>query len=292
MLHRYLIPLALALLSLASIACRSDEKRYEVRGQVVGIRSSEKEVTLKHDAIPGFMDAMTMPFKVQDVRELSERRPGDLVRATLVVRGPVAYLRDLEKTGFAEIVPPAKAEPASSGFELVKEGEAVPEVTLTDHTGRERTLSEFQGKAVALTFIYTRCPLPTFCPMMDRHFAAVQRSVQQSAAMRGRVQLLSVSFDPAYDTPEVLKRHAERLGADTSMWLFLTGDRDAVDRFGARFGVSIMRNPRDAADITHNLRTAVIDPAGKLVKVYSGFDWTPSQVVSDLQRVVPPASTD
>jgi protein SCO1/2 len=135
---------------------------------------------------------------------------------------------------------------------------------------------------VAITFIYTRCPVPTFCPMMDRHFAAVQRSMTADDKLKGRVKLLSVSFDPAYDTPKVLKAHARSLDANPALWSFLTGDRDEVDRFAARFGISVVRDVKDARDIAHNLRTAVVSPDGKLVKIYSGTDWTPEQVLADL----------
>jgi protein SCO1/2 len=147
-------------------------------------------------------------------------------------------------------------------------------------------VSEARGKAVALTFIYTRCPLPTFCPMMDRHFAAIQRAAAKDSALKGRIRLFSVTFDPAYDTPRVLAAHARSAGADPSIWTFLTGDRDEIDRFLARFGGTVERNPKDPIDIVHNLRTIVVDPKGRLVKIYTGADWSPEALGADLKAAL------
>ncbi|MBI3490325.1 MAG: SCO family protein [Acidobacteria bacterium] len=118
---------------------------------------------------------------------------------------------------------------------------------------------------------------------MDRHFATIQKALKADASLKG-VRLVTVSFDPATDTPAVLKRHAKTLEADPTRWTFLTGDRDDVDRFAARFGVSISRAPNDPRDITHNLRTAIINADGTLAKVYTGNDWTPDQVLADLKK--------
>src|SRR5256885_2582851 len=119
---------------------------------------------------------------------------------------------------------------------------------------------------------------------MDRHFAVLQKSLTEDASLK-RVHLVTVSFDRAPDTPPVLKRHAKTLNADLTRWTFLTGDRDNVDQFASRFGVSVTRAMNDPRDITHNLRTAIVDADGKLVKVYIGNDWSPDQVVADLKHL-------
>ena len=171
---------------------------------------------------------------------------------------------------------------ASSGFELLRPGEAVPDGAFLDQDGRKRSFSQFKGTPVVMTFIYTRCPLPTFCPLMDRHFASLQKTMKDDAALRN-VHLVTVSFDPTTDTPAVLKAHAKTLNADLKRWTFLTGDRDAVDQFAARFGVSVSRAMNDPRDISHNLRTVIIGADGTLVKTYTGNDWSPEQVLSDLK---------
>jgi protein SCO1/2 len=171
---------------------------------------------------------------------------------------------------------------ASSGFELLRPGEPVPAGAFVDQDGRKRTFAAFKGSPVVVTFVYTKCPLPTFCPLMDRHFATLQRTLKDDAALQ-KVHLVTVSFDPTIDTPPVLKAHAKELGADLKRWTFLTGDRDEVDRFAARFGVSVSRALNDPRDITHNLRTAIVGADGTLVKVYTGNEWTPDQVLADLR---------
>jgi protein SCO1/2 len=268
----------------SSCARRSDDHRYTLHGQVVSLDRSHKMVTLKHDDIKGFMPAMTMPYEVQEVKALDGLRPGDLIDATLVVFSNGAYLTGIEQVGAATLeAPPAEAVPsASSGFELLKPGEAVPDSPFVDQDGRKRRFSDFKGSPVVITFIYTKCPLPTFCPLMDRHFAAMQKPLKADPALKS-VHLVTVSFDPVTDTPRVLKAHAKELDADLSRWTFLTGDRDEIDRFSARFGVSVARALNDPRDITHNLRTAIVDPDGKLAKVYTGNEWKPDEILDGIR---------
>jgi len=275
---------------IASAACggRTKQRTYTLQGQVLSVEVPRKQLTIKHEEIRGLMPAMTMPYEVRDAQLLNGLSPGDLVNATLVIGTNEAHLTTIRKVGSAPLEkPPAEAPTpkASSGFELLKPGEPVPAGAFVDQDGRKRTFDAFRGSPVVITFIYTRCPLPTFCPMMDRHFAAIQKTLEHDAAFT-RVHLVTVSFDPTYDTPRVLKKHARELGADLRRWTFLTGDRDDVDRFAMRFGVSIARAMNDPRDITHNLRTAIVDAEGRLVKVYIGNEWTPEQVLSDLRPVV------
>jgi len=276
-----LITLAFA----AACGNKSDERSFTLQGQVLSIDQAHKSVTVKHEEIKGFMPAMTMPYEVQDVKALNGIAPGDLINATLVVFSNGAHLTSVKKVGSAPLEKPPADAPlptASSGFELLKPGEAAPNANFLDQDGKKRAFADFKGSRVVMTFIYTECPMPTFCPLLDRRFAAMQKPLADDAALRD-VHLISVSFDPATDTPPVLKAHARRLNADPSRWTFLTGDRDDIDRFAARFGVQVSRALNDQRDITHNLRTVIIDKDGKLVKVYTGNDWTPEQILSDLK---------
>jgi protein SCO1 len=281
-------PLALVLsVALAAASCgrASDEREYTLQGQVQSLDTIHNLVTVKHEEIKGLMPAMTMPYGVQNEQALKGLAAGDLINATLVVHSNGAYLTRIQKVGQAPLErPPADtpAPSASSGFELLKPGEVVPDGSFVDQDGKTRTFSGFKGSPLIMTFIYTRCPLPTFCPLMDRHFATMQKPLKADPVL-ARVRLVTVSFDPLTDTPAVLKEHARTLHADLSRWTFLTGDRDDIDRFAARFGVSVARALNDARDITHNLRTVIIDGQGKLVKVYTGNDWTPDQVLADLK---------
>ena len=277
-------------LALAAAACsRAPEQRtFTLQGQVQSLDLPRKLVTVKHEEIVGFMPAMTMPYEVADAKALDGLAPGDLINSKLVIFSNGARLVDSRKVGTAPLEKPPADVPnpptASAGFELLRPGEAVPDTKFLDQDGKARHFGAFKGSTVVLTFIYTRGPLPTFCPLMDRHFAALQKSLKSDAALQN-VHLVTVSFDPTTDTPPVLKKHARSLDADFTRWTFLTGDRDEVDRFAARFGVSVDRALNDARDITHNLRTAIVNADGKLAKVYTGNDWTPEQILKDLREL-------
>ncbi len=272
--------LLFALLAVTAAACVAGPRprRFELTGQVLAVPPASTRITVRHQDIPGFMPAMTMSFRVDDAKVRSSLAPGDLIRATLVVTDDDAYLAAIERTGHAGLSPMAAPRPPA--VDPLKPGDAVPDAKLVDQDGRPFALSSLAGSAIVVTFIYTRCPLPDYCPLMDRNFAALQRAVK-AGGVRG-VQLLSISFDPTFDTPAVLKAHAGRTGADPAVWRFLTGDPATIDTLGARFGLTVVRDGGDPAALTHNLRTAVIDRHGNLKKIYDGNDWTPPEVLADL----------
>ena len=274
--------LAVALI-VATLACRPSAREYELRGVVVAVDSSRQEITIKHEDIPRFMPGMTMPFKVRDARLLKGRVPGDLVRATLVVQDSDAHLRTLERTGSGPVPTDALPLPLPA---IVDVGAHAPDATFTDQAATIRHLSDWRGRALAVTFVYTRCPLPNFCPLMDRNFTAVQERATQETDLRGRVHLLSVSIDPIYDRPSVLGSRAKQLSADPAIWTFLTGEREEIDRFASRFGVSTMREQASAEEIVHNLRTAVIDPEGRVSAILRGSEWTPEELVAELRKAL------
>jgi protein SCO1/2 len=265
----------------------NSERQYTLQGQILSVAADGKEASVKHEEIKGFMAAMTMSYQVRDAKEFAGLKPGDLITSTLVIVSNGAFLKDVRKVGAAPLEQPPDntlAAPASSGFELLRPGEAAPDAAFVDQDGKPRQFASFKGSTVLVTFIYTKCPMPTFCPMMDRNFAAVQDRLKSDPDLKN-VHLVSVSFDPATDTPAVLKKHAAALGADLARWTFLTGDRDEVDRFAARFGIALTREMDDPTNITHNLRTAIVDSKGALVKAYTGNEWTPEQAIADLSAV-------
>lgn len=272
--------ITLLVVACAGTSACSRAREYELRGQILAVDRERQEITIKHDDIHGFMPGMTMPFKVKDARLLEERQAGDLITARLVVEDAHAYLSTVERTGHAAVTAP----PPAPRVEILAPGEPVPDVRLTDQRGTTHPLSAWRGRVLAVTFIYTRCPLPDFCPLMDRHFKAVQDKIIADPQMRERVALLSISFDPEFDTPQVLAAHAAHAGADARVWQFLTGEREAVAAFASRFGVSIKREGSDAADITHNPRTAVIASDGTLITVLKGTDWAPGDLMRTLSQ--------
>jgi protein SCO1/2 len=270
----------LIVLGTIAVAACSGDRRYPLTGQVVAVDAERQELTVKHEDIRGFMPGMTMPFKVKDAEQLTASRPGDLITATLVVEESAGYLEDIHKTGEAPLPADLPKPPPAP---MIEPGAEVPAATFVDQSGAERRLADFRGRTVAVTFIYTRCPVPDFCPLMDRHFAAVQNALKSDPDLASRVHLLSVSFDPDFDTPEVLQAHAARVGADPSLWSYVTGTREGIDAFAAAFGVSIMREDGTMEEIVHNLRTAVIGPDGTLVEVINGNDWQPGQLVASIR---------
>jgi protein SCO1/2 len=280
-----LVPLVLAVLT-ASAACRAAEpaRQYPISGQVLAVHPDRGEITLRHGDIEGLMPAMTMSFPVADPALLEGRQPGDLVEGTLEVSDALGQLVALAKTGSAPL--PDTTNSVVLATELLAVGDPVPDAALIDQQDARRSLSEWLGTPTLVTFIYTRCPLPNFCPLMDRNFATIQRSVAQDPDLRGRVKLLSISIDPDHDTPAVLAEHAARLGADPEIWTFLTGDRVTIDRVAGRFGVGVMREADSDGAITHNLRTALLGADGRVAAIYSGGDWTPARALSDLAAAV------
>ena len=267
-------------LLVSSLSC-SRGTAYELRGQIVAVDPARQEITVKHGDIKGFMPGMTMAFKVRNASIMSGKTPGDLIRATLVVEDSLGYLTAVDVTGHAPLTEPP---PARSASEVLTPGEAVPDVRLVDQDGVERRLSDWRGRVLAVTFVYTRCPLPDFCPLMDRQFAAVQREASADGELRDRLQLLSVTVDPSFDTPPVFLEHARRAGARPATWSFVTGNRDDLDRFGSRLGVSVMPNDPEGAEVVHNLRTAVIDPTGRLTTIFGGNEWSAADLLKELRR--------
>jgi len=278
--------LSLVLAALLAACNREPPARqYQLQGQILAIEPARSEVLIRHGAITGFMPAMTMPFTVKDGGLLSGKEPGDLVTATLVVTDLNAHLSSLTRTGHAPLEVPAAA---SNAPPILLPGEPVEDALLVDQQGKPRPFSGFKGHRVAITFIYTRCPLPEFCPLMDRQFAAVQRTIAGQNDLRD-VRLVTATLDPEFDTPAVLRQHADRLKADPAVWTFLTGEPAAVTKFALQFGIYTEKDLGTGANLTHNLRTAVVDADGRIVKVRSGRDWTPADLVAYLNATPAPA---
>jgi protein SCO1 len=270
-----------------AISCSrgSDEgRRYELHGQILAVRPERNEVVIKHEDIKGFMPGMTMPFTVNDPSLLAGKQPGDLVTATLVVGEVQAHLSTLTTTGHA--TPTAAAPPPPP--DIRQPGETLADAQLVDQDGSPKALSSFRGHRVAMTFIYTRCPVPDFCPLMDKHFATIQKTIASTPSLAD-VRLVTVTLDPAFDTPKILRAHANRVGADLARWTLLSGDPKTVNQFETQFGIYVEENASGSSNIIHNLRTAVIDSQGRLVKIHTGNDWTPAELIADLEATPAPA---
>jgi protein SCO1/2 len=261
-------------------------KEYQLQGQILDVKPDTNEVLVRHEDIPGFMPAMTMPYKVVDAKLLADKQAGDLITATLVVGETTAHLSRIDKTGHAPVAD--ASGPAITDSQILKPGEPVADTKLLDENNGPRPLTSLRGHRVALTFMYTTCPQPDFCPLMDRHFASVQNEIKKTPALAD-VRLVSVSFDPAHDTPAILKTHAKALQADPAVWHFVTASTDDIKGFAAQFGVIAEPSDESPAILTHNLSTAVIDADGRLVKIRPGNMWTPADLIADLNAAPAPA---
>lgn len=274
-----LIPL---LLALAFGACRRNETRYDLKGKVVLVEKEKRLVTIAHEDVPGLMPAMTMPFTVPSQADLDFLAPDDQVSATLVVDGSQSWLENL----FVSRISGAPTADAASMPPEAKPGDEVPNTTLRNQDGKEIRLHNYRGKALLLTFIYTRCPLPEYCTLMSNNFAQVDRALQQTPDVYDKTHLLSVSIDPTYDTPQVLRSygaaHTERYQQETfTHWEFASGEQ--VKEMAQFFG---LRYFPEKDEIVHGLKTVIIAPDGKVAKVYSGNEWKPEEVVNDLKQAL------
>lgn len=277
--------LALGLLGVAAAGCRADSpiESYPITGQILAVDAAQQQITIRHEDIPGLMPGMTMSFPVSSPELMTGREPGELVTGTLEVSDATGRLTALTRTGMAPLPDDANLTTLATG--LLEVGDQVPDTAFIDQRDQRRSFSEWKGHYTLVTFIYTRCPLPNFCPLMDQNFATLQRAIGEDDLLRGRVKLVSISFDPDHDTPAVLAAWAAKRRADPDVWTFLTGDRITVDRFAARFGVGVIR-VGDTTEITHNLRTALIDPELEVAAIYSGNEWTPGEVLADLRAAL------
>ena len=269
-------------LLLASCTRSANEQRYELKGKVVLVEPDKHLVTISHGDIQGYMPAMTMPYTVPNDSDLQILAPNDEVQATLVVDGAHSWLENLIIT--RESPNPSAAMP---GVVMAKPGDEVPNFTLRNQDDREIHIQNYHGKALLLTFIYTRCPVPEYCTLMSDNFAQIDRVLGQDPELYAKTHLLSISIDPSYDTPKVLRSygaaHTERYQNETfAHWEFATGTSEQVKEIAQFFGLTYFP---EKDQIIHSLRTAIVDPDGKVVKIYSGNEWKPKQVVDELKAI-------
>jgi protein SCO1/2 len=283
-MRRNLSLLLVALAALCSGCSRGGgepRKEFELRGAVIEVDREHRAVTVAHEEIPGYMAAMTMPFAVRDDWAFAALAPGRRITATLVVQGDRSWLENLSISDGAADRGAVTVEKAAAGGV----GSQVPDFMLSNQDGRPIHISQFRGGALLITFIYTRCPLPDYCPLMTNQFLSLYRSLVKEAPLLARTHLLSVSFDPAFDTPQVLREYAERyLRGDVTEalkhWAFATGTAEEIRKMAGYFGLEYWAQ---GGQIVHSLRTAVISPEGKLVRLYSGNDWTPGDLLREVR---------
>ena len=295
--HNFLSVLVLAF-ALGICGCKNDRQEFEVKGVVRELKPNGKTAVIAHETIPNYMEAMTMDFDVKDPRELSGIKAGDSVSFRMVVTKEDGWIENVRK------LPPAAPTNASQVItinetngtnaealtfrrspivEPLNIGEAVPDYKFTNQFGTPISLAQFKGQALAITFIFTRCPFPTFCPRMSQNFEKAQKALKAQSDGPKNWRLLSVSFDPEYDTPERLHKYTQLYGIDTNHWQFATSDLWNIDGITQQFGLTFYRETPNALP-QHNLRTIVIDAQGRVQKVFVGNEWTTDEFVSEMNK--------
>jgi protein SCO1 len=269
--------LALAFLISQGPGYAEEVRDFTVRGVVRETRTAKSQLIVKHEEIPGYMDAMTMPFQVRDPKILASVKPGDAITFQLHVTEEDHWIDGVKIVGVGEKDAPRKKVVDIAPFKV---GDALPDLTLTDERGQPLRLGDYRGKALAITFIYTRCPLPNFCPLLSEKFRTVQETLLADPAAPQNWQLLSVTIDPENDTAEVLQRYAKSQRADAAHWKFATGELRGITVLGLRSGLEFWEG---GSEITHNLRTVVFDAQGRLRKVISENQWTPQELADELR---------
>ena len=292
----------LLLLSLVCAGCHSKQtnqgsqettlsgniRTYQLKGIVVSSDLAGGEVTVDSEAIPGFMEAMVMPYKLAQPNIASELHSGDHISARLRVTDTASLLD--------QIVVTAQAQPdykPSTFYNIPKPGQPVPNFDFLNQSGRKISIRQFRGKVLLLTFIYTRCPLPDFCIRMSRNFAQIDKALAADPRLYAKTHLLSISFDPSHDTPKVLRAYGtlyvgKNAKAAFGHWDFAAPPQTELPTVDQFFDVGV--TPGENQTLTHSLSTAVVDPEGKIVSWYPTNEWKTTDVLKDVKHALNPTS--
>lgn len=278
-------------LCLLIIGCQTEPalspnaKRFDLSGKVVSVEPDKHLVTVAHDDIKGYMPAMTMPFTVKDDWVFGVIKPGDRIAAAYVVDGTNSWLEEVVLTQESSEQPNSVSDATEP-----QPGAEVPNYRLVNQDGDAIRIHDYKGKALLLTFIFTRCQDPDQCTLMSSNFANINQELQKQPDIQNKTHLLSISFDPEYDTPKVLRSYgAAYTGkyADETFdrWEFASGSADEVKGIAQFFGLRYHKDEQTGKEqMIHTLRTALIGPDSKLVKIYRGNDWKPEEVIADLKK--------
>lgn len=274
-------PLTIVLVAVLAAGCArdtaADARRFPLSGIVAGREVSPPRVLVAHEAIDGLMTAMTMSFEVRGA--MPPMRDGDRIAGTLVVTATRSWLESVRVTASEGRGVSAREMVATDAVP----GVIVPPFDLKDQGGAPLTLRQFRGRVLVVTFIYTRCPLPEFCPLMVSHLETVRRGLHD-VGQAGRARFLGVTLDPTFDTPAVLRTYGDGMLSDEprfSEWSLATGTDDSVREIARFFGVDYRAG---GGTVVHGLATAVIGADGRVVRVWPSNSWTPADVLEVVQR--------
>ena len=262
---------------------------FTVKGVVKELEADGKTAVIRHEAIPGYMQAMTMPFEVRDTNLLRGLQVGDAISFELAVTPTEGWIEAVTKLSSAAPEPaPAPAVHVSRALEPLGEGDKLPDYHFTNELGEAVSLSQFKGQVLAFTFFFTSCPFPEYCPRMTSQFGEAEKQLEKMTNAPAQWHLLSISFDPEHDTPRRLATYALAADYDKSHWNFLTGDENQISGLAEQMGENYWH---EGASIGHNLRTVVVDPSGRIRHIIGGSKWTVEELVQDIVESSVPAPT-
>jgi protein SCO1/2 len=249
---------------------------------VRGFAPDRSTIDVEHEAIPGLMPSMTMPFTPREPKDIASLTLRDAIAFRLAVTDKDALIDNIRKIAANEVqLPSATPPPAltNAKSERLREDDNVPSFILTTEAGENITPASYKGRPWIVTFIFTRCAVPNFCPRMSKNFATIQNMLKDADGPLTETRLLSISFDPEFDTPAVLNQYGQHEGADPNVWNFATGDPAEIARLTKQFAV---QTTPEAGTISHGLTTALIGRDGKIVRLWRGNGWTPDEVIAAL----------
>jgi protein SCO1/2 len=260
---------------------------YAVTGMVKSLRPAEHEVGVEHQEIPGYMMAMTMPFSVRDTNELHGLIPGEEITFTLIVTEDDSWIEDIEKTGVARNILPENAGiRIARDVEALVIGDPLPEYHFINEQGEPVSLSDYRGTALVLSFIFTRCPLPQYCPLTTKQLVATQETLKRGSAYPTNWQILAITLDPEFDTPARLKQFGASYGYDPTRFRFLTGELIEITALAEQFGLLFWT---EDGTINHNLRTVVVGADGIIRTNMIGNEWSVDTLVNEVVQAAAPA---
>ena len=271
-----------------SNSAKNINQTFDVKGIVRKISEHENAVHIEHEEIPNYMGAMTMPFIVRDKNVFEIISKGDEIKFKLNVTDKESWIEKIDVTLRPKREQSSiKNEPTYpltlEEIEPLLVGDELPNYTLINQENEKIQLSSFRGRVLVFTFMYSRCPIPDFCPRMSQHFSDVYDALK-NININKDWHLLSISFDPGFDTPKILKNYSKVFSADLKKWSFATGNTSVIDEMISRFGIIVRRQKATITDWDHNLRTVIVDQNGIIQTIYIGNFWTPETLVQDLKK--------
>ena len=288
--------LLIVVTSLLLISCQKNEtpaakgevKRYAIKGKVISVDRANRKAKIDHEAIPDYMPAMEMDFPIHEDWVWDELVPGSEIRAELVVDNSAEHPYWLEKIGIIAIAKPGQTSPPAPDERFAQIGKDVPDFELTNQDGKRISIKDFRGHPLAITFIYAQCPLPDYCIKMSTSFSDAANKIMAEPEAKDVYRLLSISFDPARDTPEKLRSYGlGYLGKDAkpdfTVWQLAVGSDKEVRAIADFFGLRYEVDQNDKTQFNHSLRTAVISPDGKVTKIFPGNEWTVNDLIREMK---------